>query len=285
MCNTVPQRSFCHTFEQACFYPESSKHSATLQICGGVTLSRMIYNVYKTGKANPSDIFKLQHETNKVIICGDFNIHHPLWGSDGSSPTSNTFVDYLNNSNLRLLNKQTPTRIDPRNKSLTHIDLSLASLDIDNINWSINQHNHDPKMSDHFPILLTLTMSHDPDASVYHNSWNLSSKSKWKKFQKLLSTKLNQTDLPTETNAHASHINNTIYNTAIETIGYRSYLQGNKPWWNSELSELKRNTKRLLRKLNKLKHKYPDSYKELVNYKQHLLEYNYQKRDSNNQNG
>ena len=221
-CAILYHKDLCVTpLNKPVFSPDPQKHTETLQICGIMlhvgSTDYAIYNVYKTGQANPCDIFKLQHQTDKVIICGDFNIHHPLWGSDSSSVLSNTFVEYLNNSSLKLLNKQTPTRVDPRNKTLSHIDLSLASLDIDNIKWSINQHNHNPKMSDHFHILLTLSIRHNPDESLYHNSWNLSSKSKWRHFQNLLTSQLNLTNPPTDTNNHATHINNTIYNTAIET--------------------------------------------------------------------
>ncbi|GBN26058.1 hypothetical protein AVEN_122817-1 [Araneus ventricosus] len=44
-----------------------------------------------------------------VFIFGDFNLHHPLWGSDKSSPLSNDFVEWLQNSSFVLLNSSNPT--------------------------------------------------------------------------------------------------------------------------------------------------------------------------------
>ncbi|GBO26079.1 hypothetical protein AVEN_209986-1 [Araneus ventricosus] len=35
-----------------------------------------------------------------VIIFGDFNLHHPMWGSNNSTPLSNSFIDWLQNSNF-----------------------------------------------------------------------------------------------------------------------------------------------------------------------------------------
>ncbi|GBM15334.1 hypothetical protein AVEN_210957-2 [Araneus ventricosus] len=44
-----------------------------------------------------------------VFIFGDFNLYHPLWGSDKSSPLSNDFVEWLQNSSFVLLNSSNPT--------------------------------------------------------------------------------------------------------------------------------------------------------------------------------
>ena len=128
---------------------DNNTHSKTLQMCGIILHSGSkdygIYSVYRTGTADACDIFKYNFECDHIIIGGDFNIHHPLWGSTNSSSKSTQFVEFLNNSKFKLLNKQTPTRIDPHNNTLTNIDLSLSTFDIPKISWQINQHNHDPK--------------------------------------------------------------------------------------------------------------------------------------------
>ena len=65
----------------------------------------------------------------------------------------------------------------------------------------------------------------------------------------------------------------TIYNTALSTIGFREYSQGYKPCWNMDINNLKNITKKLNRKLNKIKYKYPSQYKNFPHYNQLLLEY------------
>ncbi|GFX62285.1 RNase H domain-containing protein [Trichonephila clavipes] len=44
-----------------------------------------------------------------MIIFGDFNLHHPMWGSDHISRYSNEFVEWITDSNLVLLNTTVPT--------------------------------------------------------------------------------------------------------------------------------------------------------------------------------
>ncbi|GFW71966.1 hypothetical protein TNCV_4788551 [Trichonephila clavipes] len=43
-----------------------------------------------------------------MIIFGDFNLHHPMWGSDHISRYSNEFVEWITDSNL-VLNTTVPT--------------------------------------------------------------------------------------------------------------------------------------------------------------------------------
>ena len=65
---------------------------------------------------------------------------------------------------------------------------------------------------------------------------------KWQKFKKLLSTKLQSSTLPQDSNEHASHINTVIYNAAVETIGFdRTFVA--KPWWNLEQMNSKQQQK------------------------------------------
>ncbi|GFX55880.1 putative RNA-directed DNA polymerase from transposon BS [Trichonephila clavipes] len=44
-----------------------------------------------------------------MIIFGDFNLHHPMWGSDHISRYSNEFVEWITDSNLVLPNTTVPT--------------------------------------------------------------------------------------------------------------------------------------------------------------------------------
>ncbi|GFW26352.1 putative RNA-directed DNA polymerase from transposon X-element [Trichonephila clavipes] len=44
-----------------------------------------------------------------MFIFGDFNLHHPMWGSDRISKYSNDFVECITDSNLVLRNTTVPT--------------------------------------------------------------------------------------------------------------------------------------------------------------------------------
>ena len=147
-------------------------------------------------------------------------------------------------------------------------------MNIHNVSWRINQHNFDPKFSDHFQIIITIQTDNNNEEPLYHNTWNLSSKSKWKKYNKTLTQTINNTTFSIDPNEHANQLNNIIYTTAISTIGYRKYLRGYNPWWNSQINDLKISIKRTKRKIDKIKQKYPTEYHTFNDYKQLILEYN-----------
>ncbi|GFU64550.1 RNA-directed DNA polymerase from mobile element jockey [Trichonephila clavipes] len=51
----------------------------------------------------------LETLSDPVFIFGDFNLHHPMWGSNHTSPYSEFFVEWLTNSHFILLNTDVPT--------------------------------------------------------------------------------------------------------------------------------------------------------------------------------
>ncbi|GFV20460.1 hypothetical protein TNCV_4142211 [Trichonephila clavipes] len=64
-----------------------------------------------------------------MIIFGDFNLHHPMWGSGHISRYSNEFVEWITDSNLVLLNTTVPTyRTSADATSL--LDLTVCSSSI-----------------------------------------------------------------------------------------------------------------------------------------------------------
>ena len=252
-------------------------HRQNFHICGIILHSEHtdygIYSVYRPQSADPTQIFSYPFECDKYIIGGDFNIHHELWGSKHSSSKGTQFVNVLNQSNLNLLNKQTPTREDPSTFTQSAIDLTLVTTNIPKVDWSVHQHNHNPSFSDHFNIFISVPLNSHPDDKIYHSTWNLCSNTKWKKFRNKLESNLKKPFQTTDPNKQAQSITHTIYNTAISTIGYRKYLRGYKPWWNSQINQLKTEVKHLKRKLDKIKSKYPDSYITIPKFQRMLLEY------------
>ena len=169
-------------------------HRQNFHICGILLHSQSteyaIYSVYRPQKANVSQLFSYPFESDHIIIGGDFNIHHPIWGSKNACKNGNTFLNLLTNSNLKLINLQTPTRLDPHNGTLTCIDLTLSSHNISNINWRVNHSQHNPQISDHFEIIFSIPLKPNITDNIYHSTWNLSSKNKWNKYKKSLNNSL-----------------------------------------------------------------------------------------------
>ncbi|GFX21393.1 putative RNA-directed DNA polymerase from transposon X-element [Trichonephila clavipes] len=90
-----------------------------------------------------------------MIIFGDFNLHHPMWGSDHISRYSNEFVEWITDSNLVLLNTTVPTyRSSADATSL--IDLTVCS---SSMSGYCNSYVLDCSFeSDHSPIITELSL-------------------------------------------------------------------------------------------------------------------------------
>ncbi|GBL72626.1 hypothetical protein AVEN_13602-1, partial [Araneus ventricosus] len=95
-----------------------------------------------------------------VFIFGDFNLHHPFWGSNRSSPLSNDFVEWLQNSSFILLNSSNPTYA-AYTGSASLLDLSICSASISHaVDCYVSDSNFE---SDHYPVIITWSiLDHTP---------------------------------------------------------------------------------------------------------------------------
>ena len=209
-----------------------------------------------------------------MIIGGDFNLHHPLWGSANCSPESVEFVNHLSESQFQLVNSKTPTREDPSGQNSSCIDLTLITPNVHKKEWFVNQAAYRRCISDHYEIYFTVSLD-DPNDDIYHSTWNLNSKTKWKKFRSELRKQINNYNeyRPNDTGQQAIHLSNIIYNTAVQTIGFRKYRRGFKPWWDQNINKLKKRCKQLRRKMEKVKKKHPYHFKTHPKYSQLKIQY------------
>lgn len=113
------------------------------------------------------------------FILGDFNAHSPVWGSAFSDRDGRSVMDFLDESNLFLLNDGSPTRISRPNTNPSAVDLSICSTSLASLSsWMVSP---DPCSSDHFPINITYQTSFHPDKS--HISTKIRTKlTKWDEF-------------------------------------------------------------------------------------------------------
>ena len=261
-------------------------HRHNFHICGIILHTKNsdieIYSTYRPQSADPLQLFDFPFKSDHIIVAGDFNLHHPLWGSANSSSKSDQFVNHLNESQFQLLNSKTPTRCDPSDKNSSCIDLTLITPNIHKREWFVNQAAYRRCVSDHFEIYFTVSLEESED-DIYHSTWILGSNSKWRKFRNELQKRLinYSHSRPNNTAGQFIQISNIIYNTAVHTIGFRKCRRGFKPWWNPSINRLKKKCKQLRRKLEKLRKKFPFYYKSHPKYLQLKLEYDdYQKLKS-----
>ena len=115
------------------------------------------------------------------ILLGDFNAHHPIWGSPFNSSAigrGKIITEFIKSQNLTVLNDGSPTYISDISTHYSHIDLSLCTEGISNIfTWETLSEAYG---SDHFPILITIpTYKHEkkgicrPKWIIKDEGWNV----------------------------------------------------------------------------------------------------------------
>lgn len=126
----------------------------------------MVAGIYRhpnmTTPASAYDrIFAILKKSDHFLLIGDFNAHHPLWGSRRPSSAGTILSSVLEDHNCIVLNSEvpTPTYISPPPRSSSVLDLAIASPGVTPL--CLLRVGEDPMGSDHRPIHVALSLSAD----------------------------------------------------------------------------------------------------------------------------
>ncbi|XP_049880538.1 RNA-directed DNA polymerase from mobile element jockey isoform X1 [Pectinophora gossypiella] len=189
-----------------------------------------------------SDIESIfSHVSGPVIIVGDFNMSHLIWGGPDYDSIGCDLVDLMDSRNLCLLNDGSPTRYTAPDRRVSAVDLSMCSPDIRSmISWQILQEKFG---SDHYVIVISFDQ---PSPSL-------------RSFEPLLKYRLsraNWDNYSIEADAN-SHFVPLINNSNVEE-GYNLFVEGickaannnipikkskigskvSPPWWDAHCSDM-----------------------------------------------
>ncbi|OKL55294.1 hypothetical protein UA08_09424 [Talaromyces atroroseus] len=190
-----------------------------------------IFNVYNEVT---SDTLPTLAETigtlnsERIVVLGDFNLHHPLWSADyrrtRRGPSAENLLRIIEDSQLQLLTVPgTPTHRWKDGEST--IDLTFASEDVASRVTQCKIDKHLDCDSDHLPIALTVNWNPQPDEPKRKRLW----------------AKTNITILRQVTQNHLSKSNDATELSSIESIdGFVSTLvqalnagiEASTPWSN-----------------------------------------------------
>jgi hypothetical protein len=107
---------------------------------------------------NPVPLQHLLDEHHRVLIVGDLNAHHLLWGSQRNCASGEAVSKFLLDADLALLNKDQPTYCPIHRPEYNAVlDLALASLDLASSVLSCEV--SDELRSDHLSLVLEIESS------------------------------------------------------------------------------------------------------------------------------
>lgn len=224
-----------------------------------------VYNqkdqIGRRGKTIDSHLLNAQISP-KVVIAGDFNLHHPLWEPDSkATPDSEALVEWIEDNELSVLNSPGEGTFYRSNmEKLTTIDLTLASHSIvHRINdWQVIKDIG----SDHFGLLFTIENDRSKDDNPLQQGRFNIKKANWDKFSielkritscnpKLHPRTLSEREILNgctlkeniDTDAldlAAAELTNCIIEAAKLSIPQLKPGQRSKPWWTPELKALRK---------------------------------------------
>lgn len=200
-----------------------------------------------------------------ILVLGDFNCHHPMWGSYKTDSFALLLLDVLDDFNLCVLNDGRSTRrTSPLQNCNSVVDLSLCSPSLaSRLNWSVLS---DSCGSDHFPILVSFPDTTIPTSSITPLLKFQTLKADWMQFIKFC--ELTSPSLPSigpfSIEVAYSEFTSMLLDAAKVSIPPKKLSSGllsSPPWWDSDCSDM-------IRKRKSAEKRYTNSWSE-VDYLQY----------------
>ena len=166
----------------------------------------------------------------KVLVVGDFNAHHPMWGSSRLNYSGSVLADWLRSTDYIMLNTSKPTYISDSNPhSWSLLDLSIASPNLANCCNTIVTADYNG--SDHC-IVLTHIKGNIRLNKTFIPRWSIN-RANWDAFKTLCGTRLNNSLFTGCIDKCVENISESIISAATESIPKtKPSAKPSVPWWN-----------------------------------------------------
>ena len=174
--------------------------------------------------------------SRNLFILGDFNCHHPLWDSRGTSdPCGEEVFDWVISSDLLPLNDpDTPTLLHRSSGSRSSPDISFAPTLAFSCSWEVLQ----DLGSDHLPILLSIPLSPVFRPNERPSSFNFQ-KARWDGFASYFDSHCPSPEeySSLSLSSAAALFTSLTLNAAKSSIPFGRIKRPPKAWWSAEVEQ------------------------------------------------
>jgi exonuclease III len=195
-----------------------------------------------------------------VVLLGDFNTHHPAWGSSKTTSLGRFIAETTLDKQIVILNNGAATRIDPVTGSTSAIDLTLCSENLAHkLTWRILP---DSFNSDHFPISISIPQWSSSKAA--RRKW-LYNRADWPLYERF-TTETIRPDVYWDVDTFTEKI----IDAAMKSIPQTSGRVGPKsvPWWCPEVKMAIKRRRKRLRSLRRLQSSDSEYYEALARFQE-----------------
>ncbi len=188
---------------------------------------------------------------SKTLICGDFNAHNGLWGSEKTDKNGSIVEEIIDDLNLVCLNTGEGTRLDPITGKFSAIDITLCPPSMaGKCIWEVLKENWG---SDHFPIVCSYGIDAYYSKTDSQARWSFQ-KADWVKFDQCCSERLTFPNELDDINFMYNNFINQITQSANDSIPKTKNNWKNKsstPWWNEDCKAAVGERKKAMNKLKR----------------------------------
>jgi len=220
-----------------------------------------IVNLYLPPNADVSaaTISEILGKTN-VIICGDLNAKHPLWGASEEDERGKFLSEIIENNRLVVLNTGCGTFLK-QDGNYSHLDVAFASHRLAaKCNWEVLDSTWG---SDHLPTKITYNELPDME-QVNFEKWNFK-KADWLHFKAQSKMLVTVSLLKPSVEESCDSITKAIIDVATQSIPKTKPSRNNKrmvPYWNDECTSAVKQKEAARLKMNATK-----DLKDCINYR------------------
>jgi exonuclease III len=195
-----------------------------------------ISNIYNPpGHEIDRNAYNVLASKPNLIITGDFNAHHPMFGGQKTDSAGKTMESLIDDNNLCLLNDKSGTYLTNKG-STTAIDLTITSRNLaTKCNWTVFNNTMG---SDHYPITTSINDIEIPNP-IAEPSY-IYKRANWQHFKDESNKTFNDNIHSTDINQYHSNILTAIHQAAENSIPLtRPNRRKNKavPYWNEKCQD------------------------------------------------
>ena len=205
----------------------------------------------------PSNIFSVNllnflSTFNSAVICGDFNAHHPTWGSAAANSSGSNLVNFLNDGNHVLLNLSVPTHLTITDKiQWSLLDLTMVSSQM--AGKSNTNITHEFLGSDHSVIITTINDFEIP-TKLHIPKWNFG-RADWPAYYNQCLTHVHENLISTNIDRFSEQLTESFLAVATATIPQTKPRNKNLvPWWTKSCAVAVRNKKHACNRMMRTRH-------------------------------
>ena len=182
------------------------------------------------------------------IICTDANAKHTLWGSPSIDRRGRVVFDFVYNNALHTLNDGSGTRQDTYTGHLSHLDLSICTLNlVPYLDWKVHADN---RCSDHFPISIFFAFRVFSQQTILprRTKWSVK-RANWQAFNKDCKLITRVPNELTNANDMCERLSQGILDSAEQHVPLvRGKAKHRNMWWNDDCRRAVARRKRALMK-------------------------------------